>query len=195
MLSGFQSRTRLSTLGSVVLCLGIGFMLSLLFAGAGYMAVQQQREWLADYASNSTTASGVVTRKYREIKYGNTLAWDLEVSFTAADGSTPKMSFRIPVAVYDRYNPGSSVPVTYVKSKPYLFYIPGAEPDPANIVMMQAMDKWCIVAAILFGTGFLVSCLGLMWRGSDAGYVPPPPSRVTVGRIASVSRGTFGTRQ
>jgi hypothetical protein len=98
MLKGPQFQTRLSLLQSIVLCLGVAFVLSLVAVGAGYMAQQQGRERLADFASDSVAGTGVITRKFTEVMNGNTQFYDLEASFTAADGSTHKQSFRIPPA-------------------------------------------------------------------------------------------------
>jgi len=197
MLKGLQFQTKLSRLESVVLCLGAAFVFSLLLVGAGHMAQQQQRERLADFASDSVGGAGIITRKFTEVMNGNTLYFDLEASFTAADGSKHKQSFRIPPAIYNRYSLGSSVPVTYVKSKPYLFYIPGAEPDDSNLDALRTMHNWFVGAGILLGIGFLVGlCLALMARKSaGGGDVAPRPIRAAMRQTPGHARPTFGTRQ
>src|SRR5215467_12219634 len=103
MLKSFQSQTKLSPLGTVVACLGVAFVFSLVMTFAGHMAQQQGRERLADFASDSVAGTGTVTRKFREVMNGNTQFWDLEVSFVAADGSNQKQSFRVPADIYGRY--------------------------------------------------------------------------------------------
>jgi hypothetical protein len=195
MLNGPQSRTKLSTLQSVVLCLGVAFLFSLLLVGGSYMAQQQECQRLADFASDSTAGTGIITRKFTEVMTGNTLFYDLEASFTAADQSTHKQSFRVPPAIYSRYALGNSVPVTYVKSKPYLFYIPGAEPDDNNSQALRTMQNWFFGASILLGVGFLVGlALVLMARKSGGGddFAPRPAAmRQTQG----FARPSFGARQ
>ena len=196
MLNGLQSQTKLSPLQSVVLCLGAAFLFSLLMVGGTYMAQQQERERLADFASDSTAGTGVITRKFTEVMNGNTLFYDLEASFTAADQSTHKQSFRVPPAIYNRYGLGGSVPVTYVKSKPYLFYIPGAEPDDSNTQALRTMHNWSFGASILLGVAFLV-CLGLvlMARKSSGGDdLAPRPAEATMRQTPRFSRTSFGGR-
>jgi len=128
---------------------------------------------------------------------GNTLYYDLEASFTAADGSKQKQSFRIPPAIYNRYSLGGSVPVTYVKSKPYLFYIPGAEPDDSNLQALRTMHNWFVGASILLGIGFLVGlCLALIARKSaGGGGVAPRQIGAAMRQTSGHARPTFGTRQ
>src|SRR5262249_21986282 len=197
MLKGLQFQTKLSTLESVVLCLGEAFVFSLLLVGAGYMAQQQQRERLADFASDSVADTGIITRKFTEVMNGNTLYYDLEASFTAADGSKHKQSFRIPPAIYSRYGLGSSVPVTYVKSKPYLFYIPGAEPDDSNLQALRTMHNGFVGAGFLLGSGFLVGlCRAWRARRSAGGRaVAPRPIGAAMRQTSGHARPTFGTRQ
>jgi hypothetical protein len=171
----------------------VAFVFSLVLVGSGYMARQQGRERLADFASDSVTGSGIITRKFTEVMNGNTQFYDLEASFTAGDGSKHKQSFRIPPAIYNRYSLGGSVPVTYVKSKPYLFYIPGAEPDDGNLETMRTMGNWFFGASIFLGISFLVGlCLALMSRKSaGGGGVAPQSARVVPG----YPRPSFGARQ
>jgi len=195
MLNSLQSQRKLSTLESIALCLGVAFMLSLLAVGGTYMAQQQERQRLADFASDSQAGTGIITRKFTEVMNGNTRFYDLEASFTAADGANHKQSFRVPQAIYNRYGLGNSVPVTYVKSKPYLFYIPGAEPDDGNSEALRTMHKWFFGASILLGVGFLVGlCLMLMTRKSGGGDdVAPQPA--TMRQTPGFAHPTFGARQ
>jgi hypothetical protein len=128
---------------------------------------------------------------------GNTQFYDLEASFTTADGSKHKQSFRIPPAIYNRYSLGGSVPVTYVKSKPWLFYIPGAEPDEGSIATLRTMGHWFLGASIVLGISFLVGLgLALMSRknagaGAGGGSAAPRSGRVVPG----YPRPSFGARQ
>src|SRR5262249_41636780 len=108
MLNGLQSQRKLSTLESIVLCLGAAFMLALLLVGGTYMAQQQERQRRSDFASGSVAGSGIITRKFTEMMTGNALFYDLEASFTAADGSQHKQSFRVPQAIFNRYGVGNS---------------------------------------------------------------------------------------
>src|SRR5262249_11431931 len=197
MLKGLQFQTKLSPLESVVVCLAAAFVFSLVMVGAGYMAQQQERERLADFASDSVAGTGIITRKFTERMNATPLYYDLEASFIAADGSKHRQSFRIPPVIYNRYSLGGSVPVTYVKSKPYLFYIPGAEPNEGNLEIMRAMVNWSLGASILLRIGFLLSlCLALMPRKSaGGGDAAPQPTRAAMGKMPGYPRPTFGTRQ
>lgn len=198
MLNGLQSQTKLSKLESVVACLAAAFMLSLLLVGGTYMAQRQERQRLADFASDSAAGTGIITRKFTEVMNGNTLFYDLEASFTATDGSTHKQSFRVPPAIYGRYSLGGSVPVTYVKSKPYLFYVPGAEPDDSNSQALRTMHNWFFGASILLGVGSLAGLgLALMARRSGGGGdLPPRPTEAAMRQSPGFARpSSFGGRQ
>src|SRR5262249_16440746 len=142
--------------------------------------------------------TGTITRKFTEVMNGSPRYYDLEASFTASDGSKQKRSFRIPPAIFNRYSLGSSVPVTYVKSKPYLFYIPGAEPEEtSNLETMRTMDNWFFGASILRGICFLAGlCLALTSRKSGGGRdVALESTRAALGRMPGHPRSTFGARE
>src|SRR5262249_13082198 len=99
--------------------------------------------------------------------------------------------------IFSRYSVGNSVPVTYVRSKPYLFYIAGAEPDDSNPQALRTMHKWFFGASILLGIGFLAGlCLMLMTRKSGGGDdVAPQPSRPAMRQAPGFARPGFGPRQ
>src|SRR5262249_61862717 len=143
------------------------------------------RERLADFASDSVTGTGIITRKFTEVMTASPLYYDLEASFTAADGSKHKQSFRVPPAVYNRYSLGSSVPVTYVRSKPYLFHIPGAEPDGSNLEALRTIHKGSVAASGFRGIGFLVGlCLAFRARKSvGGGDIAPQRTRPATPRV------------
>jgi hypothetical protein len=168
----------------------VAFLFSLVMVGAGCMARQQEHQKLAGFAAESVHGTGVVTKKFTEVKTGNKLFYNLGVSFTAADGSTYKQSFRIPPAIYHRYGVGSPIPVTYVKSEPFLFHIQGAEPDKSNLDIMTTMANWFAGASILLGASFLIGLyIALMMRRRAGG------GEVALHRMSGDPRLTFGTRQ
>jgi hypothetical protein len=187
----------MSKLASVIVFLGVAFLLALAGVGGTYMAQQQERERLADFASDSAAGTGTITRKFTEVMTGNTLFYDLEASFAAADGVTHKQSFRVPPDIYNRYGLGSSVPVTYVKSKPFLFYIPGGEPDAGNPATLGTMNTWFFRASVVLSIGFLVSlCLAMMARSSGGGGdIAPQPAPAPMRQTSGYGRSGFGARQ
>src|SRR5215510_7334918 len=56
--------------------------------------------------------------------------------------SVARKSINVANTVYDRDAVGSQVPVTYVKSKPEYFYIPGTEPTQRDVGISDAMFKY-----------------------------------------------------
>jgi hypothetical protein len=189
-------RYKLSTTGQIALSLGCLLFFSLVMAGSNYMAMKQERERLDGFASDRATATGTVTRKYKEMMNGSPIGYDLEVSFTAENGSTPNQSFRVAVADFDRFNVGNPVPVSYVSSNPYWFYIPGAEPDGSNLEFLRWLEKLFVGGSILLAVGFLASlCVAGKAGRPAAADGEPRPTRASIGQTPGASRTSFGTRQ
>jgi hypothetical protein len=195
MLTNHQlPRYNLSTTGQIALSFECLLFVSLLMAGGGYMAMKQEREKLAGFASDRATATGTVTRKYKEMSNGSPIGYDLEVSFTAANGSTSRQSFRVAVSDFDRHNVGNPVPVTYVRSNPYWFHIPGAEPDGANLEFLRWLENLFVGGSIFFAVGFLASLYLAGKAGKPTGAdAEPRPTRASTGQMPGPS-GTFGRR-
>jgi hypothetical protein len=189
-------RYKLSTTGQIALALGVLLFVSLVAVGSNYMAMKQEQDRLAGFASDRATAMGTVTRKYKEMMNGSPIGYDLEVSFTAENGSTPKESFRVAVPVFDRFNVGNPVPVSYVRSNPYWFYIPGAEPDGTSLEFLRRLENWFIGGSLLLALGFLASLYVAGRADKPAGAdAEPRPPRASIGQMPSPSRTGFGRRQ
>jgi hypothetical protein len=67
--------------------------------------------------------------------------------------------------VHDRYDVGSRVPVTYVKSRPEYFYIPGAEPTARDVGIADGMFRYGAIASAVF----LAGLIGLFFVGRGQG--------------------------
>jgi hypothetical protein len=162
-----------------------------MIAGGGYMAQKQQRERLAAFATESATTTGVVTKRSVEVMNGNTQFWDLEVQFTAPDGAQHTQEFRVPQAKFDQYGDGAPIPVTYVKSDPSLFSIPGGELNPGDVPLLGMMWKIGAAAAVLLAIGFGISLYMARNVGNRGG---PPPGKALPPRSFGATRSSFGSR-
>ena len=162
-----MKKTELSVAQQIALSLSVLLLLSVGVTIAGYMAGMQDREKIAGFASDAATATGIITKKYIN-SVGPGRVW-----------------------VY-----GARVPVTYVKSKPEYFHIPGTEPTQRDVRMADGMFKYGAVASAVF----LAGLIGFFFLSRSQGGTPPSPTaeqlaRATSSRPPSPSRGNFGTRQ
>jgi hypothetical protein len=169
------SKTDQTRVGLCVTCACL-LLVSLLLAGGGYMAQRQERGRLAAYASDSATATGGVVGRSTEVMNGSVYYYDLDTSYTSPDGAVHKQTFRVPSSIFDTYEVGSSIPVTYVRSEPELFYAPGAEPDPANLQFLQSLETYSALAAVPAFFCFLVSLFAACNVGKQVG-APATPLR------------------
>jgi hypothetical protein len=191
-----MKKTELSVAQQIVLSLS-ALLLSVGVTVAGYMAGMQDREKIAGFASDAATATGIITKKYiNSVGPGRVWVYWLDLSFETQDGVSRASSINVANSVYDRYALGAHVPVTYVKSKPEYFHIPGTEPTQRDVGMADGMFKYGAVASAVFLAGLI--CLFFLSRGQ--GGAPPSPAaeqlaRATGSRPPSPSRANFGSRQ
>jgi len=192
-----MKKTELSIAQQIVLCILVLLLLSVGLTIAGYMAGAQERDKIAGFASDAATATGTVTKKYiHSVGPGRVWVYWLDLSYVTLDGVSRASSINVANSIYDRYAVGSQVPVTYVKSKPEYFYVPGAEPTQRDVGISDAMFKYGSVASAVF----LIGLIGFLFLGRGQGGAPPSPTadqlaRVTGNRPQGPSRGNFGTRQ
>jgi hypothetical protein len=192
-----MKKTELSVAQQIVLSLSALLLLSVGVTVAGYMAGMQDREKIAGFASDAATATGIITKKYiNSVGPGRVWVYWLDLSFETQDGVSRASSINVANSVYDRYALGAHVPVTYVKSKPEYFHIPGTEPTQRDVGMADGMFKYGAVASAVFLAGLI--CLLFLSRGQ--GGAPPSPAaeqlaRATGSRPPSPSRANFGSRQ
>jgi hypothetical protein len=192
-----MKKTELSVAQQIVLSLSALLLLSVGVTVAGYMAGIQDREKIAGFASEAATATGIITKKYiNSVGPGRVWVYWLDLSFETQDGGSRTSSINVANSVYDRYAVGARVPVTYVKSKPEYFHIPGTEPTQREVGMADGMFKYGAIASAVFLAGLI--CLFFVSRGQSG--APPSPTaeqltRATGSRPPSPSRASFGTRQ
>src|SRR5262249_27998344 len=144
---------------------------------AGYMAGAQNREKIAGFASDAATAMGTITKTYiHSVGPGRDWVYWLDLSFETQEGVSHASSINLANNIYERYDVGSRVPVTYVKSKPEYFYIPGAEPTQRDVGIADGMYKYGAIASAVF----LVGLIGLFFlgrgQGGQGGQDGAPPS-------------------
>jgi uncharacterized protein DUF3592 len=192
-----MKKTELSIVQQIGLSLSVLLLLSVGLTIAGYMAGAQDREKIAGFAADAATATGTVTKKYiHSVGPGRVWVYWLDLSFVTQDGVSHASSINVANAIHDRYDVGSRVPVTYVKSRPEYFYIPGTEPTRRDLGIADGMFKYGAIASAVFVAGLI----GLFFVGRGQGGAPPSPTaeqlaRATGGRAPNPSRASFGTRQ
>jgi hypothetical protein len=192
-----MKKTELSVAQQIALSLSVLLLLAAGVTISGYMAGRQDREKITGFASDAATATGIITKKYiNSVGPGRVWVYWLDLSFETQDGVARASSINVANSVYDRYALGATVPVTYVKSKPEYFHIPGTEPTPRDVGMADGMFKYGAVASAVF----LAGLIGLFFLSRGHGGAPPSPTaeqltRATGSRPPSPSRASFGTRQ
>jgi hypothetical protein len=104
------------TTQQIVLALAVLLLLSIGVTIGGYMALGQDREKMAGFASDAAVATGTITKKYIHIVGpGRTMVYWLDLIFTTADGVSHAESVNVANTIHDRYKVGSPVQVTYVR--------------------------------------------------------------------------------
>ena len=190
-----MKKAELSIARQIVLSLVVLLLLSVGVTIAGYMAGAQDRDKIAGFASDAATTTGTITKKYiHSVGPGRVWVYWLDLRYVTEDGVSRASSINVANSIHDRYDVGSQVSVTYVKSKPEYFYIPGAEPTQRDVGISDAMFKYGGVGSAVFLTGLI----GLLFLGRGQGGAPPSPSAKQVARATGgrpPSRGNFGTRQ
>jgi len=160
-----QKTVQLSITQQIVLTLAVLLFFSLAVTFAGYMATGQTREKMTGFASDGAVASGVITKKYiNTVGPGKTMVHWLDLTYTTADGASRAESVNVANTIHDRYIVGSPVQVTYVKSKPEYFYIPGTQPTERDVGISNVMFKYGAIASAVF----LVGLLGFLFVGKGA---------------------------
>ncbi len=174
-----MSKHQLSTKQQIGLVLGVLLVFSLVLTFAGYMALGQSREKIADFAHDGATVTGLVTDKYIHVVRGVWVYW-VDVSFNAADGRTV----------------GQPVQITYVKSKPEWFYVPGGAPTERDVSISDGMFEYGMVASLLFLIGLIVFIMWSRGGGTPAGRntAPDATREFSFRPPRSAPRSGFGTR-
>src|SRR5262245_22967436 len=166
-----MKKTELTIAQQIVLSLSVLLLLSVGVTIAGYMAGMQDREKIAGFASEAATATGIITKKYiNSVGPGRVWVYWLDLSFETQNGGSRASSINDANSVYDRYPVGARVPVTYVKSKPEYFHIPGTEPTQRDVGTADGMFKYGAVASAVL----LAAPIGVFFLCRAQGDSPPP---------------------
>jgi hypothetical protein len=142
----------------VGLTLGMLLFFSMVFTLVGYLASNQERDKIAGLAREPVVAPGMIVGKHVDIvrptKGATQVHW-LDVSFPTESGTPLKQSQQVANTVYDRYDVGDPVKVTYVRSKPEWFFVPGTTPTARDVSMMDGMFEYGLMGVAVFLVGFL----------------------------------------
>jgi len=193
-----MQKSQLSTNQQVILVLAVLLLLSIGVTIGGYMAGGQEREKIAGFASDAAVANGTITKKYvHVVGPGRMWVYWLDLTFTAADGVSHSHSVNVANTIHDRYQAGSPVRVTYVKSKPEYFSIPGTEPTARDVAMSDGMFRYGAIASVMS----LIGLLGFLFSGrggsTPAGQSPSAEqlNRAIGPRGTNPPRAGFGARR
>lgn len=192
-----MKKTELSITQQIALSLLALLLISVGVTIGGYTGGAQERDKIAGFASDAATTTGTITKKYiHSVGPGRVWVYWLDLSFETQDGVSRTGSINVANTIHERYGVGSRVPVTYVKSKPEYFHIPGTEPTQRDVGIADGMFRYGAIAS----AAFLAGLIGLFFVSRGQGGAPPSPAaeqlaRVTSSRPPGSSSANFGTRQ
>jgi hypothetical protein len=189
-----MAKTQLSMTAQVGLVLGVALLFSIILTVVGFLATDEIRQKMTAFASDGVMVAGTITDKriVRTTKSGIWVHW-LDLTFKTEDGSTRNQSTQVANTIYDGYRVGGPVQVTYVRSKPDWFYVPGGEPTERDAGIMSEMHKYGAMAAVLSALGLVV--LFFKSRGGTPGGGLQQSTTLSARRMPSQSRTSFGTRR
>jgi len=196
-----MSRTnQLSITAQIALVLGSVLFFSIIMTLVGFLAANQERQKIAAFVSEPVVVTGTITSKridsVRPTAGGIWVYW-LDVAFRTEDRSTRNQSTQVANSIFDRLQVGGPVKVTYVRSKPEWFYVPGDEPTERSVSMSVGMQKYGTIAGIVSALGLI----GMLFKGRGGGTpadgIPAPrlPTSAPARPMSSQSRANFGNRR
>jgi hypothetical protein len=197
-----SNSNQLSKNAQVGLVLGVLLVFSIILAFVGHMAADETQQKMAAFAAEPVVVTGTIAQKridsVRPTAGGIWVYW-LDVSFKTQDGATRSQSAQVANSIWDRYETGDPVKVTYVRSNPSWFFVPGGEPTARDASIMEGMNRYGVIASVLFAgglIGWIVRC-----RGGSAGGGSPGPTgssrsaRPSMRDMRGPPRTTFGLRE
>jgi hypothetical protein len=190
--------TQLSMNVQIGLVLAIVLLFSIILSLAGFMAANEVRQKMAAFASDAVVVTGTITQKridsVRPTAGGIWVYW-LELAFKTQDGATRRESAQVVNSIFDKYEVGDPVQVTYVRTKPEWFYVPGGAPTQRDAGIMAGMQKYGAIASLISAAGLVVWFFTSRSGGTPAGGSPGlRPTTETSVRMPRQARTTFGTR-
>jgi hypothetical protein len=198
-----MQKTQLSVRGQIALGLAVALIFSLIFVFVGTMASNQESDKMAAFASDGAVTTGTITKKYIHVirSAGSVWVYWLDLSFRSPDGATHNESEEVANTIYDRYQAGDPVQVTYVKAKPEWFYVPGDAPSRRNVDNSAGMHTIGIWGAVLSAFGLVALFFVTQSDGSaPSGGTPSvslssAPDEAVARPVPGQRRATFGTRR
>jgi hypothetical protein len=189
---------QLSVTAQVGLALATLLLFSAIATIVGYLAQTEVRQKIAAFASEPVEVSGTVTNKRIDIvrpSNGGIWVYWLQLEFKTEDGSTLNQSIQVTDTVFNQYQVGGQVPVTYVKSKPEWFFVPGEQPTERSARIMSAMQNYGFAAAILSAAGLIIFFFVTRGGGTAEGGEPRLPQSAAGAVRTTGARSQFGTRR
>jgi hypothetical protein len=178
-----------------ILILASLLALSLFATVFGYRSAQEARQKMAALAADSAVATGVVTN-WEITNVARSPEYWLDVTFQAQDGTTRKVSANVQEGVFDHFKIGSSVQVTYVRSRPEWFYVGDEVPTDKQAVGLDWLFRLGALASLLSAIGLFFKLFTGGKGGASASAASPVTERWTAPPVARPPRSAgFGKRQ
>ncbi len=188
---------QLSMNAQIGLVLAIVLLFSIIASFVGFMAANEVRQKMAAFASDPVVVTGTVTQKridsVRPTAGGIWVYW-LDLAFKTQDGATRRELTQVVNSIFDKYEVGDPVQVTYVRTKPEWFYVPGGAPTARDAGIMAGMQKYGAIAGLMSAAGLVGWFFMSQGGGTPAGGTPAPqqPTGASA-RMPRQPRTTFGT--
>jgi hypothetical protein len=178
-----------------ILILASLLALALFAAVFGYTSAQATRQKIAAFAADSAVATGVVTN-WEISNVARSPEYWLNVTFHAQDGTARKVSANVQKPLFDSLKIGSSVPVTYVRSRPEWFYVADEVPTDRQAVALDWLFRLGALASVLSALGLFVRLFTGGNGGASAGGASLGMERPAASSVRQASRPAgFGKRQ
>ena len=163
---------QLSVNAQIGLVLGVLCLFSVILTFVGYMAGDQVRQKIALFASEPVVTTGLISGKHYDIVRPTQGAIEvdwLDVRFTTESGEVRKDSQQVVNTVYARYSAGDPVEISYARSKPEWFFVPGTRPTSWDITTSDAMFEYGAMGSVFF----LICFVAWYFVGRDGPQVAP----------------------
>jgi hypothetical protein len=189
-------RRKLTAKETVLLVLGCALFFSTVFAIVGPLASQQTRDAIAAFATDGATATGkVIGKEFKNVAVSRAPIWRLNIEFQTDKGEHIQDWPLVANTIYDRYNVGDPVRVTYVRSHPQSFYIPGGEPKAGDITTFEVGAQYARFVAGASLIGLLVVAFAGRSGGAPSKRTRAKTSAPAPKPLQQGPRSEFGSRR